>query len=173
MTGNPVVAFHAKTTAGDTDFFARLIDVAPDGAAVDVSMGLVRAKYRHGRTQPPDRIVPNRLVRYEIRLRPVSNAFLPGHRIRLDITSSDFPNYNRNHNIAGNPNFDPTFVVAKTPCSTAPTTPPSCDCPSSPPQQNEATGADSDSDSDSDGEGWCYSKHQSRLESWGFLSQLV
>ena len=76
-------------------------------------MGLVRAKYRHGRTEPPDPISPGEPVRYEIRLRPTSNAFLPGHRIRLDITSSDFPNYNRNHNIAGNPNFDPTFVVAE------------------------------------------------------------
>ncbi len=113
VTGNAVVAFYAATTAGDTDFFARLIDVAPNGKAIDVAIGLVRAKYRHGRTEPPDPTVPGEPVRYEIRLRPTSNAFLPGHRIRLDITSSDFPNYNRNHNIAGNPNFDPTFVVAE------------------------------------------------------------
>ena len=112
VTGNPVVVLYASTTAADTDFFARLIDVSPDGTAVDVSMGLVRAKYRNGRDKPPLAISPNNVVRYEIRLRPTSNAFHPGHRIRLDITSSDFPNYNRNHNIAGNPNFDPTFVVA-------------------------------------------------------------
>ena len=114
VTGNPVVTFHAKTSAGDTDFVARLIDVAPDGTAVDVAMGVIRAKYRHGRTKPPEPITPNAIVRYELRLRPTSNAFLPGHRIRIDITSSDFPNYNRNHNIAGNPNFDSTFVVANT-----------------------------------------------------------
>ena len=113
VTGNPVVVFEASTTAGDTDFLARLIDVSPDGTAVDVAMGLVRAKYRNGRTAPPQPINPGEVIRYEIRLRPTSNAFLPGHRIRLDLTSSDFPNYNRNHNIAGNPNFDPTFVVAK------------------------------------------------------------
>ena len=113
VTGNPVVVLHASTSAYDTDFFCRLIDVSPDGIAVDVSMGLIRAKYRHGRTTPPQLITPNEVIRYEIRLRPTSNVFLPGHRIRLDITSSDFPNYNRNHNIAGNPNFDATFVVAK------------------------------------------------------------
>ena len=113
VTGNPVVVFHAKTSAGDTDFFARLVDVYPDGKAIDVAMGVIRAKYRKGRTSPPSPITPGEVTKYEIRLRPTSNAFLPGHRIRLDITSSDFPNYNRNHNIAGNPNFDASFVIAK------------------------------------------------------------
>jgi hypothetical protein len=53
------------------------------------------------------------VLKYSIRLSPTSNAFLPGHRIRLDVTSSDFPNYDRNHNTAADPNADATLAVAQ------------------------------------------------------------
>ena len=52
-------------------------------------------------------------MKYRIRLGPTSNAFLPGHRIRLDVTSSDFPNYDRNHNTAADQNADAELVVAR------------------------------------------------------------
>ena len=52
-------------------------------------------------------------MKYRIRLNPTSNAFLPGHRIRLDVTSSDFPNYDRNHNTAADQNADAELVVAR------------------------------------------------------------
>ena len=52
-------------------------------------------------------------MKYAIRMNPTSNAFLPGHRIRLDITSSDFPNFDRNHNTAADQNADATLVVAE------------------------------------------------------------
>jgi predicted acyl esterase len=45
-------------------------------------------------------------------MNPTSHVFLPGHRIRLDVTSSDFPNYDRNHNTDRDPNADPTLAVA-------------------------------------------------------------
>lgn len=112
VTGNPVVELFASTTAPDTDFFARLIDVHPDGKAVDVSLGMVRARYRNGLDRE-ELVTPGETVRYEIRLNPTSIAFQPGHRIRLDITSSDFPNFDRNHNTAANPNADAELVVAK------------------------------------------------------------
>ncbi len=105
VTGNPTVELFAASSAPDTDFFARLIDVAPDGMARDVSLGMVRARYRRGLDQP-ELIEPGRIVKYTIRLNPTSNAFLPGHRLRLDITSSDFPNYDRNHNTAADQNAD-------------------------------------------------------------------
>jgi putative CocE/NonD family hydrolase len=112
VTGNPTVELYATSSAPDTDFFVRLIDVAPDGLARDVSLGMVRARYRHGLDRP-ELIEPNRMVKYTIVMGPTSNAFLPGHRIRLDITSSDFPNYDRNHNTKAEQNADTTLDVAQ------------------------------------------------------------
>ena len=103
---------HAASSAPDTDWVVRLIDVAPDGLARDVCMGLVRARYRNGISKPR-LIEPGKIVKYTIRMGPTSNAFLPGHRIRLDVTSSDFPNYDRNHNTAADPNADATLAVAQ------------------------------------------------------------
>jgi putative CocE/NonD family hydrolase len=112
VTGNPVVELYALSSAPDTDWFVRLIDVHPDGLARDVCMGMVRARYRDIQLKP-ELLTPGEVVKYTIRMRPTSNAFLPGHRIRLDITSSDFPWYDRNHNTAANQNADATLVVAK------------------------------------------------------------
>ncbi len=111
VTGYPIVHLYAASTAPDTDFFARLIDVAPDGMARDVSLGMVRARYRDS-LQQPELIEPGKVIHYTIKLSPTSNAFLPGHRIRLDITSSDFPNYDRNHNTAADQNADATLLPA-------------------------------------------------------------
>lgn len=112
VTGNPTVELFASSSAPDTDFFVRLIDVAPDGMARDVSLGMVRARYRNGLHEPA-LIEPNSVVKYIIRMNPTSNAFLRGHRIRLDITSSDFPNYDRNHNTSADQNADTELVTAK------------------------------------------------------------
>jgi putative CocE/NonD family hydrolase len=112
VTGNPTVELYASSSARDTDFFARLIDVAPDGMARDISLGMVRARYRNG-LDSPALIQPGEVVKYTIRMDPTSNAFLPGHCIRLDITSSDFPNYDRNHNTAADQNADAELKVAE------------------------------------------------------------
>ena len=112
VTGNPVVELYAASSAPDTDWFVRLIDVAPDGVARDISLGLVRARYRNG-LEKPELITPGESVKYTIRMNATSNAFLPGHRIRLDITSSDFPNYDRNHNTAADQNADATLAIAR------------------------------------------------------------
>jgi putative CocE/NonD family hydrolase len=112
VTGNPVVELHAASSAPDTDWIVRLIDVAPDGLPRDISMGLVRARYRNG-LDKPELITPGEVVKYTIRMTATSNAFLPGHRIRLDVTSSDFPNYDRNHNTAANQNADATLKTAE------------------------------------------------------------
>ncbi len=111
VTGCPEVVLYAASSAPDTDFFARLIDVAPDGVARDVAMGMVRARYRDSLSKPK-LLRLGEVTRFTIRLRPTSNEFLAGHRIRLDITSSDFPNYDRNHNTGADQNADATLVVA-------------------------------------------------------------
>lgn len=111
VTGYPEVILHAASSAPDTDFFARLIDVAPDGTNRDIASGMVRARYRNGLDQP-QLITPGAIIEYRIKLRPTANQFQPGHRIRLDITSSDFPNYDRHHNTAADPNADITLETA-------------------------------------------------------------
>ena len=111
VTGYAEVILHAVSSAPDTDFFARLIDGAPDGSNRDIASGMVRARHRDG----PDKqkfVTHGEVIEYRIKLRPTSNEFQPGHRIRLDITSSDFPNYDRNHNTAADPNADTKLVIA-------------------------------------------------------------
>src|SRR5690606_8614461 len=99
-------------SAADTDFFVRLIDVHPDGQAIDVALGLVRARFRNG-LDKDQAITPGAVTEYKIKLMPTSIAFLPGHRIRVDITSSDYPNYDRNHNTLATPSADTELVVAE------------------------------------------------------------
>lgn len=111
VTGNPTAEVYAASSAPDTDWFLRLIDVEPGGLARDVCMGMVRARYREGLDRPK-LLRPHEVVKYTIRLGPTSNAFLPGHRIRLDVTSSDFPNFDRNHNTAADQNGDAELVPA-------------------------------------------------------------
>jgi len=112
VTGYPEVILHAASSAPDTDFFAKLIDVAPDGTNRDIASGMVRARFRNG-LDKPKLIKPGEVIEYRIKLRPTSNEFQPGHRIRLDITSSDFPNFDRNHNTAADPNSDVRLEVAE------------------------------------------------------------
>jgi len=112
VTGYPIVELYASSSAPDTDWLVLLIDVHPDGLALDVSHRMVRARYRDG-FDKPKLIQPGEVVKYIINMRPTSNAFLPGHRIRLDITSSDFPNYDRHHNTAANQNADAALITAK------------------------------------------------------------
>lgn len=110
--GYPEVVLAASSSRPDTDFFARLIDVAPDGRAIDVASGMIRARYRES-LEKPLLLEPGEVTEFRIRLRPTAHRFLAGHRLRIDITSSDFPNYDRNHNTAADQNADPQLVTAR------------------------------------------------------------
>jgi uncharacterized protein len=112
VVGSPVVMLHAATSARDTDFFARLVDEHPDGPAVEISYGMVRARHRLS-IERENPIKPREITEYEIQLGPTACRFLAGHRIRLEITSSDFPNHDRNHNTGGNDLAETTLVVAE------------------------------------------------------------
>ena len=111
VTGNPLVELYATSSAPDTDFFVRLVDVAPDGLAQDLSMGMVQARYHKSLTEP-ELLAPGEVTNFTIRMSPTSIRFQPGHRIRLDVTSSDFPNYDRNHNTAAGGNADAALQAA-------------------------------------------------------------
>jgi putative CocE/NonD family hydrolase len=95
VTGPVSVTLHAATSAADTDFTAKLVDVWPDGRALGVMDGIVRARYREGggRARP---ITPGRTYEYTIDLIATSQVFKAGHRLRVDLSSSNFPCYDRN-----------------------------------------------------------------------------
>ncbi|MEE9261056.1 MAG: CocE/NonD family hydrolase, partial [Dehalococcoidia bacterium] len=97
VTGPIKVYLWAATTAPDTDFTAKLVDVHPDGYARNLQDGIIRARYRASRTSPA-LVEPGRVYEYTIDLWATSNVFLPGHSIRVEISSSNFPRFDRNQN---------------------------------------------------------------------------
>jgi putative CocE/NonD family hydrolase len=99
VTGPITVRLWAVSSAPDTDFVARLTDVFPDGRSFNLTDGIVRARYRgFYEGEAPSLIEPGRPHEYLIDLWATSNVFLAGHRIRLQITSSNFPRWDRNPN---------------------------------------------------------------------------
>ncbi|MGD9893530.1 MAG: CocE/NonD family hydrolase [Dehalococcoidia bacterium] len=97
VTGPVRVTLWAASSAPDTDFTAKLVDVHPDGYAQNLLDGIIRARYRDSATRP-SLLEPNAIERYTIDLWATSNVFLPGHRIRVEISSSNFPRFDRNPN---------------------------------------------------------------------------
>ena len=97
MIGPVVLKLWASSTAVETDFTAKLIDVHPNGLAVNLSYGIMRTSYRDGYENPAP-MQPGEPYEFTIKLGPTGIRFGEGHRIRLDISSSDFPNFDRNHN---------------------------------------------------------------------------
>jgi putative CocE/NonD family hydrolase len=97
VTGPVTVTLHAASSAPDTDFTAKLVDVRPDGYAQNLADGIVRARYRQSRSVPTP-LVPGEVSTFTIDLWATSHAFLPGHRLRVEISSSNFPRFDRNLN---------------------------------------------------------------------------
>jgi uncharacterized protein len=101
VTGQVEVELFVSSSAVDTDFTAKLVDVYPDGRAFNVLENILRARYREGQTKEvwmqSGQVYPLR-----ISLGATSNYFGAGHRIRLEISSSNFPQFDRNLNIGGN-----------------------------------------------------------------------
>lgn len=99
VTGPITVRLQAASDGPDTDWVARLCDVHPDGRSINLADGIVRARYRDFfRGAPASPIEPGRVYEYEIDLWATSNVFKAGHRVRVDITSSSFPRWDRNPN---------------------------------------------------------------------------
>ena len=97
VTGPVIVKLHARTDALDTDFTAKLVDVHPDGYAVNLCDGIIRGRYRESTSQQK-LLEPGTIYEFTIDLWPTSNVFLKGHRVRVDISSSNFPRFDRNPN---------------------------------------------------------------------------
>jgi hypothetical protein len=108
VTGPVSVTLWATTDAVDTDWVARLIDVHPDGTAINLTEGIIRASFRDG-LEERRLLERDRVYKYRIDLRSTSNVFGPGHRIRVDVASSSFPHWDRNPN-TGQPPFEATLA---------------------------------------------------------------
>jgi uncharacterized protein len=93
---------YASSSAVDTDFAARLTDVFPDGRAIQLQNGILRARYRN-LPGDPELLTPGTIYRLEIDLWATANRFKAGHKLRLDISSADFPRFDRNSNRGGEP----------------------------------------------------------------------
>ncbi|MEI7435218.1 MAG: CocE/NonD family hydrolase [bacterium] len=113
ITGPVVLRLWAASSARDTDFVARLVDVYPDGKAINITEGVVRARFRDGAEAPPRLLDPGTIVEYSVDLQCTSNLFLRGHQLRLDITSSNFPLWDRNLNTGDDPNRSSAMQIAR------------------------------------------------------------
>jgi putative CocE/NonD family hydrolase len=102
---------HASSTALDTDFYGRLSDVFPDGRAIQLQSGMVRARYRNagGESALLER---GKIYRFDIDMWATANRFAAGHCLRLDISSADFPKFERNNNRGGEPG--PSVIAHQT-----------------------------------------------------------
>jgi uncharacterized protein len=96
-TGPVKVVLFASSDAVDTDFVAKLVDVLPDGSSYNMAEGILRARYRESLSKPSP-LTPGEVYRLEIDLVGTSVAFRKGHRIRVHVTSSHFPQFDRNPN---------------------------------------------------------------------------
>jgi putative CocE/NonD family hydrolase len=111
VTGPITLDLFAKSSAADTDFTGKLVDVAPDGTAINLTEGILRVRYRES-TSAAKPIVPGKVYEYKIDMWSTSNVFLKGHRIRLEVSSSNFPRFDRNLNTGKDASDSPAFVKA-------------------------------------------------------------
>lgn len=111
VTGPIKVTLYAASSALDTDFTAKLIDEHPDGKAYNLTDGIIRARYRNS-FRMPELLEPGKVYEYEIDLWATSNLFKKGHRIRVDISSSNFPRFDRNPNTGHKFGEDAIFKTA-------------------------------------------------------------
>jgi putative CocE/NonD family hydrolase len=120
VLGAVSVTLYAASSAPDTDFVARLVDVHPDGRAFTVADGIIRASTRDTypepgvvRPAPPAPLEPGTPYRFCVDLWATGCAFLPGHRLRVDVTSSSHPRWIRHTNSYGNAVDATDTVVAR------------------------------------------------------------
>ena len=98
VTGPVRLELFASSSAVDTDFTAKLLDVHPDGFSQRLCDSMVRARFRNGYREPESRLVPGEVTAFTIDMWSTSHVFRAGHRIRLEVSSSAFPKYDRNLN---------------------------------------------------------------------------
>lgn len=112
VIGPVKIKLWAKSDAKDTDFTAVLCDVLPDGKVMNVTEGIVRARFRESIWETPKLITPNQIYEYKIELQPTARVFKKGHKIRVHLSSSRFPLWDRNLNTGNDPHTDTQWKIA-------------------------------------------------------------
>ncbi len=118
VTGPIEMHLWASSSAVDTDFTAKVIDVyppspdLPEGLDINITDSIIRARYRNG-FQRPELMTEDEAYEFVFQLYPTSNVFAKGHRIRLDISSSNWPRFDVNHNTGGSLGIDRTYRTAR------------------------------------------------------------
>ncbi|MBK9124868.1 MAG: CocE/NonD family hydrolase [Chloroflexi bacterium] len=100
VTGRIELRLFVSSSAPDTDFTGKLVDVFPDGRAMILTEGILRARYRNSLVHP-ELLEPDTIYELRLDLWSTANVFLPGHRIRLEVSSGNFPRFDRNSNTGG------------------------------------------------------------------------
>jgi hypothetical protein len=110
VSGPITPTLYVSSDAKDTDFTVKVIDVYPDGRAYNLDESIQRMRWREGYEKPPVWMEPGKV--YKVTLQPLttSNYFEAGHRLRIEVSSSNFPRFDRNLNTGGN-NYDETAGV--------------------------------------------------------------
>jgi putative CocE/NonD family hydrolase len=111
VTGPVSLELYAKSSVVDTDFTAKLVDVGPDGFAQNLTEGIVRARFRDSQ-EKPDLIKPGQTYKFIIDLWATSNVFRKGHILRLEVSSSNFPRFDRNLNTGDDAGHTSKYVTA-------------------------------------------------------------
>ncbi len=112
VTGPLKVILYASSSARDTDFTAKLVDVRSDGYAQNIADGILRARYRESLSNP-SLMIPGESYEFTIDLWATSHVFLPGHRLRVEVSSSNFPRFDRNLNTGGDQATGTQFQTAQ------------------------------------------------------------
>ncbi|MGB8260657.1 MAG: CocE/NonD family hydrolase [Terracidiphilus sp.] len=114
VTGPVNVELWARSTAVDADLTAKLVDVGPDGRAINIAEGILRGSYRGSTTAAPKPLTPGQPTKLTIDLWATSQVFLKGHRIRVEIAGSNFPRFDRNLHTGKTAAESAAFVKATT-----------------------------------------------------------
>jgi hypothetical protein len=112
VTGPIRTHLYVSTSVQDTDFTAKLVDVYPDGRAINLTDGILRLRYRDG-LENPVLAEPGKVYAIRIDTGVTSNLFKRGHRIRVEISSSNFPRFDRNLNTGRANSFETRGIVAE------------------------------------------------------------
>ena len=113
LSGPIVPTLYVSSDAKDTDFTVKILDVYPDGRAYNLDESIQRMRYREGYDKAPVWMEKGKV--YKVALQPLntSNYFAPGHRLRIEVSSSNFPRFDRNLNTGGNNYDEATSTVAR------------------------------------------------------------
>jgi hypothetical protein len=124
VTGPIQARLHASSSATDTDWTVKLLDVYPDGKAINMVEGIIRGRFREpaairsglpapGQFEHPKLMDPGTIYEFTVEVGVISTVFKRDHRIRIEVSSSSFPHFDRNLNNGGRLGVDATIVVAK------------------------------------------------------------